>query len=633
MRASGPDTLMPAWSSCASSRSTGTLSTSANCETVTSAIYFASSSESVTRLEPRRTRRHDQLRGLVRGEPLDVGELIDRLLGEVLARAHAAPGQRQRQVRAHALQQQQILRRHRLVERLLARDRLREQHVARAVAQLLDDVLVELLDGGELRLRHVGDLLDGGEALLREDGRHVLVHVQLLHEIGHQLLRLGLALGLGVGLGHDVQVPATQLAREADVLAAAPDRLRQLVLGYRDVHAVRVLIDHDRHHLRRRHGVDDELRRVLHVRDDVDALAGDLVGNRLYARAAHADAGAHRVDARIVALHRDLGAHPRIARGAEDLDQALADLGHLELEELDEELGRGAREEQLRATRLGAHFLQVRLDAVLGLGLLARDHVGARHEAFRIAAEIDVDAVAVDAFDDAAHERPDAVAVGLHHLGALGLAHLLHDHLLRLLGGNAAEGDRLDRLLDEAADFRLGIHLEPVLEPQLALGHLELLGIIRKHLPAAEGLVITALAVDGDARVPFLAVLLARCGRERSFERLEDYFRVDALLVGDGIDHHQDFFVHFSRTSRTCLRTRESRGLLLGREPCLANLSERHRDLLAVDLERDTRLVHGEELAGVAAAAGPRLLELDEHPRADEAPEVRLGAQHAVEAG
>src|SRR6516225_4611766 len=198
MRALGPDTLMPAWSSCASSRSTGTFSTSANCETVTSAISFASSSPSVTRLEPRCARRHDQLRGFLGGQPLDIGKLIDRLLGKILARAHAAPRERQRQVGAHALEQQQIIRRHRLSERLLARDRLGEQHIARAVAQFLDDVRVELLDRRELRLRHVGDLLDGGEALLREDGRHVLVHIQLLHEIRHQLLRLGLTLGLGV---------------------------------------------------------------------------------------------------------------------------------------------------------------------------------------------------------------------------------------------------------------------------------------------------------------------------------------------------------------------------------------------------------------------------------------------------
>ena len=48
-------------------------------------------------------------------------------------------------------------------------------------------------------------------------------------------------------------------------------------------------------------------------------------------------------------LHRDLGAHARVARGAEDLDQALADFRHFELEQLDQELRRRARQEQLRA--------------------------------------------------------------------------------------------------------------------------------------------------------------------------------------------------------------------------------------------------------------------------------------------
>src|SRR5215813_6923775 len=70
-----------------------------------------------------------------------------------------------------------------------------------------------------------------------------------------------------------------------------------------------------------------------------------------------------------------------------------------------------------------------------------------------------------------------------------------------------------------------------------------------------------------------------------------------------------------------------------GGEPRLANLCKPHRDLLAVDLERDALGVHREQRAGVAAAALARLLELDEHPRADEAPEVRLGAQHPVETG
>src|SRR6185437_7827638 len=91
--------------------------------------------------------------------------------------------------------------------------------------------------------------------------------------------------------------------------------------------------------------------------------------------------------------------------------------------------------------------------------------------------------------------------------------------------------------------------------PQLALGDLELLGVVGEHLPAAEGLVVAALAVDRHARVPLLAVLLAGSRGQSRLERLEDHFLVDALLVGDGVHHHQNFFVHSLRYLGATLRT------------------------------------------------------------------------------
>src|SRR5580658_209111 len=69
----------------------------------------------------------------------------------------------------------------------------------------------------------------------------------------------------------------------------------------------------------------------------------------------------------------------------------------------------------------------------------------------------------------------------------------------------------------------------------------------------------------------------------------------------------------------------------LGRKPRLADLLEAHRHLLPIDLERDAAIVDREQRTGVAAPAGARLLQLDEHPRADEAAEMRAGAQHPVE--
>src|SRR6185437_8110988 len=352
---------------------------------------------------------------------------------------------------------------------------------------------------------------------------------------------------------HHIELPAGELAREPDVLPAAADGLRELLLRDRDVHAVRILIDDDRHDFRRRHGIDDELRRVLVVGNDIHPLAGNLVGDRLHARAAHADTRAHRIDARIIAAHRDLGTHARVTGGSQDLDETLADLRHLELEELDQKLRRRARQEKLRPTQLRAHLLQEGLDAILRLHLLARNHVRARHEPLRVGSEVDENTVAIDALHHAAHERADAIAVGVHDLLALRLAHLLHDDLLGLLGGNAAEGHRLHRLLDEAADLGLRVELVRILHAQLPLRRLELRRVVRKHLPTAKRLVVPALAVDGHAGIPLLAVLLAGSRSQSRFERLEDYLLVDAFLVGDCIDDHQDFLVHYCHLSPASL--------------------------------------------------------------------------------
>ena len=164
-----------------------------------------------------------------------------------------------------------------------------------------------------------------------------------------------------------------------------------------------------------------------------------------------------------MAAHRDLRAQTRITSRAQDLDQALADFGHFDLEQLDQELRRRARQEQLRPPRLGPNLAQQALDAVLRLDRLARNEVLAWNEPFGVAAEIDVRAVAVDALDDAAHELAGAILVRLYDLLAFGLAHFLHDDLFRCLRGDSTELDRLHRLLDVASElsFRIDVAAHP----------------------------------------------------------------------------------------------------------------------------------------------------------------------------
>jgi len=70
------------------------------------------------RLEPMRARLHDQSAGFLGRQAVDIRDVVDALLGQLFTRAHAAARERQRQVRPHAIERQQIVGRHRLIERL-----------------------------------------------------------------------------------------------------------------------------------------------------------------------------------------------------------------------------------------------------------------------------------------------------------------------------------------------------------------------------------------------------------------------------------------------------------------------------------------------------------------------------------
>jgi hypothetical protein len=64
-----------------------------------------------------------------------------------------------------------------------------------------------------------------------------------------------------------------------------------------------------------------------------------------------------------VRLDRDLRAVPRLAGDAADLDEAVRDLGHLELEERANQLGIAPREDDLRPLRPGTDLGDHGLDA------------------------------------------------------------------------------------------------------------------------------------------------------------------------------------------------------------------------------------------------------------------------------
>ena len=142
-----------------------------------------------------------------------------------------------------------------------------------------------------------------------------------------------LFLGGELGLGLDVDPPAGQAGGEAGVLAVAADRQRELVVG--DDHGRLALLVVDDHlaDAGRRKRFGDEAGGLVVVGNDVDLLAAQLGDDHPHPRAARADAGADRVDPVGVGDDGDLRAVAGLAGDADDLDQLVGDLRHLELEQ------------------------------------------------------------------------------------------------------------------------------------------------------------------------------------------------------------------------------------------------------------------------------------------------------------
>jgi len=109
----------------------------------------------------------------------------------------------------------------------------------------------------------------------------------------------------------------------------------------------------------------------------------------------------------------------------------------------------------------------------------------------------------------------------------LGIANLLHDHLLCRLRGDAAEIDGRQRIGDEVAHFRLRV--EPLRLGKRNLRRFVLHGI--GHLAEAQQADLAALAVDLGADVVFLAVFGAPGLLDRLLHRLQHLVAIDALVA------------------------------------------------------------------------------------------------------
>ena len=319
------------------------------------------------------------------------------------------------------------------------------------------------------------------------------------------------------------------------ILALAADGERQLRVRHHDLDALGVLVEHDLDHFGRRQRVDDEGRGVRRPLNDVDLLALQLVDHGLHAAAAHADAGADRIDGGVARHHRDLGAAAGIARHGFDGDDAVIDLRHFLREQLGHEFRMRPRQEDLRAALLAAHVIDIGADAVAVAEILARQRLVAAHDGLG-AAEIDDDVAVFDALDDAVHDLADAVLVFVKLALALGLAHFLHDHLLGVLRRDAAEIERRQRLGDEVADLRRRVAPARFLERNLGRVHRHLLD----HFEQPREPDLARLGVD--LGLDLVLAAIARFGGllDRVLHGHDHHLAIDRLLARDRVRDLQE---------------------------------------------------------------------------------------------
>src|SRR5262249_6995435 len=227
---------------------------------------------------------------------------------------------------------------------------------------------------------------------------------------------------------------------------------------------------------------------------------------------------------------------PRLASDRLDLDDAVLDLGDLELEQLLQQPGVRPAHDDLRALRPAADLGDVRLEPFAAAVRLRRDLLRLREEGLHLA-EVEQRVAALGLLHDAGHDVALATCELLVGHLALRVAELLEDHLLRRLRADPAfevVGD---------GDLLLGEHL-----------HLDALTVLRLDL--LEGLLehahLARLRVDlgpePDEVVVGVGMLLlprrlVRRGH-RLFEALQDRLEADPLLPFELAERGDHLGVH-----------------------------------------------------------------------------------------
>src|SRR2546423_1869900 len=261
------------------------------------------------------------------------------------------------------------------------------------------------------------------------------------------------------GVAIDVDFPAGQSRSQPRVLAFLADGERELIFVDGNLDALLFRIEHKVLHFRRLKRFEDELLRIGAPTNDVHLLVVQFANDVLYPRAAHADASADRIHFFIRARHRNLGSVTGFARNAADLDGAVVDLAHLELEQTPDEIRMAARDDDLRAADAVLHRDNIGAYPIPHVVILDDDTLALRHDRLEFS-EIENHVGPIEPAYGPADDLAGAVLELLINHFLLDLPNALHHRLLRRLGRNPA------KVLRRYFNFHLatdrGVRIDPL---------------------------------------------------------------------------------------------------------------------------------------------------------------------------
>src|ERR1035438_101806 len=457
------------------------------------------------------------------------------------------------------------------------------------IPNVLHHLRIDARDLLQLLRRHAAQLIDDAHAGLRQSSGQFF-NQAVCDQCGHRLRRIdqgghgGLHLLALLLFALDVHLPPKQLGRQADVLALFADGQRELRIVHDHFHVLFERVD-DGHaaDLRRAQCVRGERHRILRVFDDVDLFAAQLADDGLHAHAFHAHASAHAIHVAVAALHRDLGALAGVPRAPLDGHGAVVNLRNFLLEQAHHQLRGGARHQHPRTLAGFVHHADDAAHAVAHAVTLQAGLLLLRQARLRLA-QIQNVIGTFHPLHGAVHQFAGAAGVLVKDRFALGLAHLLENHLLGGLRRDTAEQVGLFRNADLGAD--LGFRIDAA-----RLGQRHFLGRVFHHLDRlldGEKLEGPGLLVQLGDIVFRVAEVLARGDQHGVLDGVQYDLRINALFLAQYLDGLKNRFQ--SVPLLFCpwiVNPMARRGLPLKLQVRLFYLFEREADLPASGFQAD----------------------------------------------